>query len=191
MIKFKFLLLIGIFIFFNSFDLYAQDYIRNTEKKAEEDESLNSKIFTGGDFGLSLGSVTMINISPLVGYRLDKKTSVGLGAIYLYYSENDPVYNYHANIYGFRIFGRYLIFNNIFAHAEIEEVNFPDLNTVSIKENRIWIDNIYMGGGYRQRIGANSFLNLLVLWNLNDNRYKSYSYDFSNPIIRVTFDIGL
>jgi hypothetical protein len=162
----------------------AQDYVNSSSSENIEN---NFKIFTGGDFGLQLGTVNIINLSPLIGYRINNKTSIGVGGIYKYYS--DSRYQYYLSIYGIRAFARYLIFNNLFAHVEAEELNVRNLDTYFINKERLWISNFYIGGGYRQSVGTKSFLNLLILWNINDSGLNSYST--SNPVIRVTFDIGL
>lgn len=58
-----------------SFALFAQD-----------DESKPSRFFAGGNFGLSVGSYTLINLSPQIGYRFNKFLSSGLGINFQYAS---------------------------------------------------------------------------------------------------------
>jgi hypothetical protein len=44
-----------------------------------------------------------------------------------------------------------------------------------------------VGGGIKQEIGVNSFLTLMLLYNLNETVNSPYS----NPVIRVGFAVGL
>ena len=145
--------------------------------------SLN-KFYTGGNFGLSFGTVTAIDISPIIGYKITKDFSAGVGVIYMYYS--DAQYHFSTNAYGGRLFARHLIIENLFAHVEYELINRDafDLNDHLIRVN---VTGVLVGGGYTQRIAGNSFFNIMALWNLNDNPYSLYP----NPIIRMGFSIGL
>ncbi len=48
-------------------------------------------------------------------------------------------------------------------------------------------NSFFVGGGYLQRIGGNSGMYFLVLWNLNDTPNSPYT----NPVIRIGFNIGM
>lgn len=75
----KKLILLTIFAFFCS-ALSAQN-----EEGADEKE----KLFAGGNFGVSLGSYTLLNLSPQVGYRFNKYLSAGLGFNLQYVSQKE------------------------------------------------------------------------------------------------------
>src|SRR4051794_29022284 len=82
----------------------------------EEEESKKgfdpSRLFFGGNFGLTFGDFTFINVSPQVGYRLTEKFSIGTGVNFIYQSSK---YTYAANTYdkseyayvGLGVFGRF------------------------------------------------------------------------------------
>jgi hypothetical protein len=48
-------------------------------------------------------------------------------------------------------------------------------------------NSFFVGGGYNQRIGGNTAMYIMILWNLNDTPNSPYV----NPIIRVGFSAGL
>lgn len=161
--------------------------------------SYGSKFFLGGNLGLQFGSVTLIDVSPLVGYRLTEQIDIGVGATYKYYNNKDYLlyynqyYGVESNIYGGSIFGRYHINENFFIHAEFEYLsyNFNDYivyPTSLYKTNKsIEIESIFVGGGYRQEVGGNLYMTAMLLYNLNETRYSPYS----NPVIRIGFTYGL
>lgn len=164
---------------------FAQNENTNRNKKGD----IKSHLFYGGGFGLQFGTVTLIELSPIIGYKITSKFGIGLSPTYKYYRYK----NYYTNstdivthVYGGGVFARYLIFENVFAHAEYETLylntKIPGFQTELLQYN-----SVLVGGGYRQQMGWNSSMYILVLWNLNDTPDSPYS----NPVIRVGFTIGM
>ena len=104
------------------------------------------------------------------------------------YSENKKPNNSFAShlYFGGGLGLQYFIFENVFAHVEYETLayNTREPNQTAYMQQ---YDSFFVGGGYNQRIGGNSAMYILVLWNLNDTQYSPYS----NPVIRVGFSFGL
>ena len=48
-------------------------------------------------------------------------------------------------------------------------------------------NSLFVGAGYSQPLGGRAYLDLLILFNLND----TYNSPYSNPIFRVGFGFGL
>lgn len=116
--------------------------------------------------------------------------------------------NYSANVYGGRIFFRYYLrslfdnfLGNIFAHTEYEYLYYirpykfdpngnirdPYLNRFSPGKEIVEINSLFVGGGYQQPITAKAYIDIMILFNLND----TYNSPYSNPIFRIGFGIGL
>ena len=151
-----------------------------------------SKIYAGGNIGLLFGTITVVDIYPIIGYRLTKDLSAGFGVTYQYFSDNRYNPNFSTSIYGGSVFARYVIVENLFAHSEYELINrefiLIDTSTGTIVDrSRRNVGSLLVGGGYRQRIGSNSYFVLMALWNLNESVYSLYP----NPIIRMGVNIGL
>lgn len=150
--------------------------------------SFGSRIFAGGNLGLQFGNPTLIDISPLVGYRLTEQVDVGVSITYKYYSGSykyaSATQEFNTNIFGGGVFSRYNFTDYLFAHAEIEYLNF-DMEEINngIKDNRnIGVTSVFIGGGIKQ-----SFATIMLLYNLNETMYSPYT----NPIIRIGFTFGL
>jgi len=152
-------------------------------------ETFWDKVYFGGNFSLQFGNQTLIDVNPLVGYRLTEKFSVGFSATYIYYHVKDAYYNidYSTDIYGGSIFTRYYFLENIFAHVEGEVLNLEVPNYFLNRYERENIFGFYVGGGYRQPLGERSSLNILLLYNLNEDLNSPYQ----NPIIRIGFGFGI
>jgi hypothetical protein len=190
--------LILIFSLIVSTSAFSQDddpyvYGDNTPKPKPTNKKKGfdwSNTTIGGGFGLVLGDVTIVEVAPTLGYYLTDNFLVGIGANYAY-EENRTYYNYIANTYGGKIFAQYLLENApLLAHAEIESanigINYLDSYYEDLQFNLI---NVYVGGGLKQRMGGNSFVYVLVLYNLNETKESNYFQQ--NPIIRIGFAIGL
>ncbi|MFA6925307.1 MAG: hypothetical protein WC223_13760 [Bacteroidales bacterium] len=161
---------------------YKNDYVQDTNRI-----NRSNRFVTGGNIGVQVGSYTFVDISPTLGYKVTEKFIPGISISYKYLRYADMQNEFETNIYGGSIFFRYLILENVFAHVEYELLNFDrQLFDPYKPPRRINIENLLVGGGYRQEISNNFYTNLLVLWNLNETYYTFYT----NPIIRVSFDIG-
>lgn len=141
-----------------------------------------SQTFTGGNFGLQFGSETMVDISPLFGYKITDQFSIGVGGTYDYYHYQLPPYDFVSSVYGGRVFAEYTIFDNIFAHVEYEELNVPQIDYFS---NRATVNSVLVGAGYAQPIGENSSYNIMLLFDTQPSTI------YVNPIFRIGFVFGL
>ncbi len=166
---------------------------KSSAQPPQTGETFWDKVYFGGNFGLQFGNQTLVDVNPLVGYRLTEKISVGFSATYIYYHIKDSYYNidYSTDIYGGSIFSRYYFLENIFAHVEGEVLNLkvpvPNFFLNRYVYERQNVFGFYVGGGYRQELGERSSLNIMLLYNLNEDRNSPYQ----NPIIRVGFGFGI
>ena len=152
-----------------------------------DNHEMGSRFYVGGNFGVQLGTVTLIDISPLIGYRLTEKFNVGAGVSYQYYRDSRWGVPYETNIYGGRAFASYYIFRDIFAHAEYELLSLEAYDSQLNEFFRKNVHGLLVGGGYRQWVGQRLFMNIMVLWNLNE----TIDYPYNNPIFRVGIGVGL
>ncbi len=152
------------------------------------------RFFAGGSFGLQLGTITLIDVSPLLGYRFNNNLAAGIGASYQYF--RDKTYNpvFKTDIYSGRVFLRYYITaewlpENIFLHTEFEYLNreaYVIKGFNYYEYERIFVPIYYIGAGYQQPISRNSFITLVGLWDIIEDQYSPYS----NPVLRVGINLG-
>lgn len=152
-------------------------------RKHPPKERILDKIFTGGNVGAQFGTITFAEISPLIGYKITDKIAAGVGVTYQYYHYKDQYFDLETNVYGARVFGRYLFNSYLFGYAEEEYLN---LEAFDFQRRRVDVDSFLAGGGYMQPIGQNSAAVIMILYNFTPSVYTPYS----NPIIRIGFNIG-
>jgi len=177
-----------IVLFMSSFsDLKAQ-------RERDEKPPLRERMFFGGNFGLQFGTITNIQIAPIVGVWVLPRVAIAGGPEFTYYKDH----YYQTNIYGGKVYTEFIllkdlnnmlpvgIHSGIFLHLEDEILNLesalwknsPDLN------GRFYLNTVLFGGGISQQIGARSSMNFTLLWTLTPSVYTIYS----NPEIRVSFN---
>ncbi len=151
------------------------------------------RVYFGGGLGLQFGSVTYVEVSPIIGYRVTKKLNAGVGLKYIYWKYDDDFlkYSYESSIYGGSVFSSYYFIPNLFGHVEFEMINLEVPANVSstgeYKLKRDWIANTFVGGGYAQPLGGRSAIMIMLLWNLTEEQYTPYS----NPVIRIGINVGI
>jgi hypothetical protein len=148
--------------------------------------SLKDRIYIGGNVGAWFGSSTYINLSPVVGCKLTKELSIGVTGTYNYFSQTYNGQKFVSTIYGGGAFGRYLFLENFFAQAGFERLSVLDYRSVVI-DSRTWVDNILVGGGYRQKFSERGSFVAAIFYNVNQTPLSPYP----NPIIQIGFNIGL
>jgi hypothetical protein len=144
-------------------------------------------LYLGGSLGLQIGTVTVIEVSPLAMYNITPRLFTGIGGTYIYYNDIQFQPNYTTNIYGGRVLLNYTVIWNIFLHAEYELLNYQPFSLYQVDTKRIFVNDWLVGVGFRQWIGTKSFMFLSLLWNLNETPNSPYV----NPIIRVGIGFGL
>lgn len=108
------------------------------------------KLRFGGNLGLQFGTVTLVDVSPMVGYQASERFLVGVGGTYMYFQDKRYAQTYSSTYYGGRTFGQYHITPQLFAWAEYEALNGELWNPIDQELQRMWFDNFFVGGGFRQ-----------------------------------------
>lgn len=172
-----------LFLFFCSFGLSAQDFIQDEKPQSEKKEStLRDRLFFGGGFGMSFGTITNIEVSPVAGFRISEYWMAGGGFSYQYFNRRFD--DLSTSIYGPRIFTNYMLIGDFFAHLEYEALSLESaLFFYPGDSERFWVESYLVGGGYRMRVNDKSSVNIMLLYNLNETIYTPYS----NPVIRIGF----
>lgn len=154
---------------------------RKPYDKSMRTNEWKNRLYWGGTVGAWFGTQTFVDFSPLIAVKINPKLSIGVGAIYNYYSTKYAGMTYRTSMYGSRLYARYFVYNNIFVQAGWDHINRD--NPYSYLEQRVWVDNLLIGGGIRYPITENFSCVATGLWNLNQSPLSPYS----NPIIQIGF----
>ncbi len=150
-------------------------------------EQNNNKWTFGGGIGVGFGSQSSfyLQASPRVGYRLTDDLEAGVvGSVSWQTSDY-----YRSTMFGVGPFANYYIARTFYLSANYQHyfINYKD-KYYEYKTNE-QEDALYLGGGYMQRIGNNSFMQIGVMYNV---LWKENSSIFSSGLVpNIGFVVGL
>ncbi len=159
-----------------------------TEKEEETDGGYYEKpaiwdrLAPGGNFSLQFGSITFIDVSPLLGYRFTNNFVAGPGFTYRYLKYQ----GFEAtSTYGPRAFARYIIRRQFFIQTDYESLSVQfvtgDPQEPLIRE---WVPGFFIGGGLFQPIGQRAGFMIAAMYNLSHDNLRS---PYNSPWV---FNVG-
>jgi hypothetical protein len=169
-----------------------------SQEETNEKGFQKNKLFVGGNFGLTFGDYTLINISPLVGYRFNSWSAAGMGlnAQYLSVKEryNGEVYRKTSQgVVGLNVFGRLYPIQQLMIQAQ-PEVNYIFGDEIYYQPTRQQykmdaqiVPSLLLGGGIVFPSGKGAFI-ASILYDVLENPNSPYG---KQPIINFSFNIGL
>lgn len=158
--------------------------------------SFGQRLVFGGNLGLQFGDQTVVDVSPLIGYRITEDFNAGIGVTYFYYDiraeltingfATGQFVNLTGSSYGGRVYAQYFVYNNqFFLYTEQELMNTEFIQDNDIQSERRLLFNSLVGGGVFLSFGGRGGINLTLLYNLNHQEDFSI---FSSPVVtRVGF----
>ncbi|ROH96030.1 hypothetical protein [Chryseobacterium daecheongense] len=147
----------------------------------------NNRWTFGGGIGFGFGSNNYFNLSaaPRAGYKLTDDLEGGLLGSVSWQKSNA----YSSTMFGVGPFLNYYIARTFYLGANYQHyfINYKD-KIYDFKANTNE-DALYLGGGYMQRIGNNSFMQIGIMYNV---LWKENESVFSSGLVpNIGFVVGL
>lgn len=166
------------------------------EDKKNEPGAIKERIYIGIYPGFSWSNyASSYEISPLIGFDIIPRLSIGLGIVYKrssskgYYTNLGVVDPYKASIYGGRGFASFTVYQNFSAYAEYEGVTI-DLKSDYYSNFKIWRPSLNAGVLYKSEMGEKFGINFLVLYNLlykEDAQFRESPLDIRIGLVFYPF----
>jgi len=165
-----------------------QEVVEKKKLADFKDRPFIDRVRLGGSFGLSFGTVTNVNLSPMAGYEITERLVGGVGITGMYF--RSKYYLINSFYYGGRGFLMYKVLDMVNIIGELE-----GMNVEASYQKRKWLASPLLGAAYSQPLGGRFIkaVHLTVLYNLNYNnqidRYSGQNLSpYSSPFVfRVTF----
>lgn len=171
-----------------------EDQLPYDQNTREDAPPIKERLFYGGSLGLMFGTITDIQVSPVIGFWVLPRVAVAVGPTYRYYKDQID----RTAIYGGRSYLQLVVIKDlssvlplgvhtgVFLHFEDELLSLKTSfwkNPPPYMTDRFYVNTVLAGVGISQQIGRRSSLNFMVLWPLNDSGYNIYS----KPEIKISF----
>ncbi len=132
------------------------------------------KVTYGGNFHAWFGNPSSVFLSPTIGYSPVKEVNFGLGMIYNYYSADYGYYGHTTqSIFGGHSYIRYTFAGSYMLQVQFDRLNQPNLFVYPEKE-KLWINYLLVGGGFRHRINDKAALTSALMYNLTPHVLSIY-----------------
>ena len=171
--------------------VHAQDSTAYVQPEpAKKPIPFKQRLWFGGGLGLSFGTITAVQVDPLVGVYVDRvrKLSTGVGLTYSYYQDNRYIPSYTQNNYGYRIFTRYRVIQQAFLDAEFVQVNTEPYFNFGDQPYRIWVPELLLGAGYVQPLGGRTSFYIQMLFEVLQDPNSIYLGQ--GPILSAGVGVG-
>lgn len=168
------------------------------EEKQEKTKGFQKeKLFFGGNFGLSFGDYTIINISPQAGYRFNNYLAAGMGINAQYVSSKERYFNGDAyrkisqGVAGLNVFGRVYPLRNVMLQIQ-PEGNYVFGKQVFYNPRQEYkidaeiVPSLLAGGGLVLPSGKSAFI-IAVFYDVLQNERSPYG---DKPFISFGYNFG-
>lgn len=179
-------------VVFSSLFSFSQDSVAHKAFRKEN-------FFVGGNFGLSIGQYTLINVSPQLGYRFNKFVAAGLGVNLLYVSDKEK--DLYGNDYrkvvqgvtGLNLFGRVYPFHFLMLQVQ-PEANYifgkqifyqPTRQSYSLDASIV--PSLLVGGGFVMPSERASLI-ISLMYDVLQDVNSPYG---NKPVVNVGYNFNL
>lgn len=174
----------------------------NDENNVVKKGFKKEKLFTGGSANVGFyNGVTMLGITPQLGYSITNWADAGITINLNYISQRDYGGKQRQTTYGPGAFVRLFPVNFLFGAAQYEyniirQKKIPANNSsFQPSTDRIYASSLLVGGGYAggRQPGSNSYYYISIMWDIMGDKNSPYidGSGRSNPVIRAGYNIGL
>ena len=173
----------------------AQDVVEETQKKGFQ----RDKMFMGGNFGLTFGDYTLINISPQLGYRFTDFFAAGIGVNGQYISIKDRLWNgdlyskFSRGVVGLNVFGRVYPISQVMLQVQPEanyvfgKNKFYDSDPPQVyKSDALIAPSLLVGGGAVLPAGRSAMI-ISVFYDVLQDKNSPYG---RRPIYNFGYNFG-
>ena len=175
---------------------------QETEEVKEEKEKgfRKENLFLGGNFGLSFGDYTLINVSPQLGYRLNDYLAVGFGINGQYVKDRlrdfngNTVYKSSRGVVGLNTFGRVYPVRFLMLQVQPEanylfgkDTYYTGSPTGTFKMDAMIEPSLLVGGGAVLQQGRGALI-ISAMYDVLQRQYSPYG---KRPVYNIGYNVGL
>ena len=172
--------------------------ILNSESYALTGDDYPRKHFYGSYIGIDLDLINQFEGTAFLGYRIIPRWHAGFGGKYQYYYDKRVDNVFRAHIFGPMVFSDLIVIKDLdeflpfrfldgafFIHSEMNLFSLPEkhfaINNNEYGDKKRFFRPTWLTGvGIKRQAGANSYLHVLLMFDVSTHSDKIYS----NPVVR-------
>ncbi|MBL3657435.1 hypothetical protein [Fulvivirga sediminis] len=161
----------------------SKDLSTAQKRNSLKDKTFWERLSLGGNFNVSKTNPVTVDLSPVVAYKLNKASEIGITGAYRtqFGADKSGLKQLDDETYGFSVFGNHTVFNNLMVQLEGECLR---TTTGSIEQNeRSWKQTLLIGIGRKFKITKWLEMQTLVMFNVLHNPPKS---PYPSPVVFKT-----
>ena len=152
--------------------LFVQAANAQKDINMDSNPGFMDRVYTGGGLSFSSSSfTTYIGVSPIVGYMLTNKLSVGVGINYQYFK--DKFYDVDDHRYGGNVFVMQMLVYRLFLMGQYSFINLNRTPQIENSARETWT-RFLIGGGLSQPLGKAS-INFMALYDITYDNNSPYA----------------
>jgi hypothetical protein len=154
----------------------SNDLSTAVKRSSLEGKPFSKRLVWGGNFQVISLDPVSIDVAPEVGYLINSRFVVGVGALYRQ-TFGDSLPRLAPQAAGLKIFSSYDLISNFFVHAEYARSTPSAMGISERGERNKWQQAAFLGMGKRFTVHPKYFMNVLLMYNFirsnNDTLYSS------------------
>ena len=160
----------------------SNDLSTATKRTSLKGESFWKRMVLGGNFNITKTSPVTLDLSPVLGYRINKLFEVGISATYrVQFIKSGSTITKDDAVYGQGVWVNHLFYKNYFGYLEGER-----MSTVTTKDDitaRTWKESLLIGVGRKFKVAKWMEMQALILFDL---LYDNEDQLYSSPVVFKT-----
>lgn len=164
--------------------LNSNDLSSAVKRNSLKEDSFWKRLVIGGNFNISKTNPVSLDLSPVLGYKINRLFEVGITGVYRsqFNADRNGTFGQSGNeVYGYSAFVNHMVFRNFFGYLEAERMRTTNLN----KENpeRQWKQTLLIGFGRKFNVTSWLEMQALILYNVLHNNTNGL---YNSPVVFKT-----
>ena len=159
--------------------LNSNDFNTGVKLNSLEDRTFRERLIVGGNFQIVEAKPLVLSLSPMIGYRFNKRLSSGLAGNLRIAEKNAKLSN-SKNATGGKVFTQYNVITTFLAIGEYELMNTNFTSSSGNETKSEWIPGAFLGIGRQFSIHPMVSASVSVLYNF---LYKPGKSPYTNAFV--------
>jgi len=154
------------------------DLSSGVKRNSLEGRPWDERFVFGGNFDVQVGEPIKVDLSPIIGYKVIKPLTLGVGATYrldIGYDPKAKLAQYDNQVYGYNAYISYDIIKQFFAYAEMDYMAGVKSDTLTDDKTTVWQPAVAAGIGRSFKVHAKVTGTVMLLYHVVNSPIKNPS----------------